>query len=174
MTGNYKKEAVKFLVNKLGTRSTNCFTADLEDLNDKSGRTNKQDVVFFDILQKTAIELNPDVPVKNINDALNQFTDKRYAMSLIAANRDVYNFIKNGISVEYENDKGKTEYTRIKLIDYHQAYKNDFCAVTLLWIKGERYPRRPDIIIYINGIPLVSSKWKKIRESIELPETKHP
>lgn len=150
-----EKEAVKTLVEKLGYRAINCFTADIENLNDHSGRSNKQDVVFSDIVKKKASGLNPQVPEKVLNEALNQLTAKRYAMSPIAANKDVHHLMKDGIPVEYEDEQGKTEHTTIRLIDFNQPEKNDFCAVTQLWIKGERYPRRPDIIIYVNGIPLV-------------------
>ncbi|NLG19310.1 MAG: type I restriction endonuclease subunit R [Fibrobacter sp.] len=162
-----EKEAVKTLVEKLGYRSINCFTADIENLNDNSGRTNKQDVVFLDILQKKAEELNPHIPQKVITDALGQITAKRYAMSPIAANKDVHHLVKDGIPVEYEDNTGKTEHTSIKLIDFNHPGNNDFCAVTQLWIKGERYPRRPDIIIYVNGIPLVFIELKNSNVKVQ-------
>ena len=85
-----EQEAVKTLVEKLGYRTVNCYTADIENLNDNSGRSNKQDVVFFDMLQNKAVELNPHIPPKAITDALGQFTAKRSAMSPIAANKEVH------------------------------------------------------------------------------------
>lgn len=162
-----EKEAIKTLVEKLRYRSINCFTADIENLNDNSGRGNKQDVVFLDILQKKASELNPHIPEKVINDSLGQLTAKRYAMSPIAANRDVHHLVKDGIPVEYEDENGKTEHTNIKLIDFNQPANNDFCAVTQLWVKGERYPRRPDIIVYVNGIPLVFIELKNSNVKVQ-------
>lgn len=162
-----EKEAVKTLVEKLGYRNINCFTADIENLNDHSGRSHKQEVIFLDILQKKANALNPDIPVQVIQDALSQITAKRYAMSPLAANKEVHHLIKDGIPVEYEDDKGKLQHTRVKLIDFNEPGNNDFCAVTQLWIKGERYPRRPDILIYINGMPLVIIELKNSNVKIQ-------
>ena len=46
------------------------------------------------------------------------------------------------------------------MIDVAHPAENDFCAVTQIWIKGDRYPRRPDILIYVNGLPLVFIELK--------------
>ena len=81
-------------------------------------------------------------------------------MSPVLANREVYNIIRNGIPVEYEGENGRTEHESVKVIDFNNPENNDYLAVTQLWIKGERYPRRPDIIIYINGLPLVFIELK--------------
>ena len=62
--------------------------------------------------------------------------------------------------MEYENAKGKKSRARVKIIDFNNAAKNDFLAVTQLWIKGDRYFRRPDILLYVNGIPLVFVELK--------------
>ncbi|MBP7509130.1 MAG: type I restriction endonuclease subunit R [Prolixibacteraceae bacterium] len=98
---------------------------------------------------------------------MGQLTAKRYAMSPIAANQDVHHLVKDGIPVEYDDDTGKTEHTNIKLVDFNNPGNNDFCAVTQLWIKGERYPRRPDIIIYVNGIPLVFIELKNSNVKVQ-------
>ncbi|MBF0239885.1 MAG: type I restriction endonuclease subunit R [SAR324 cluster bacterium] len=162
-----EKEAVKLLVEKLGYRSLNCFTADVENLNDGSNRTSKQGVIFPDILSQKTIELNPEVPKKAIEEALQAFQSRRPAMSPVLANKEVYSQIRDGISVEYEDKQGKKEQTEIKLIDFHQPENNDFLAVTQLWIKGERYPRRPDILLYINGIPLVFIELKNSNVKVQ-------
>ena len=81
-------------------------------------------------------------------------------MSQILANKEVYELIRDGVPVEYENTKGKKERARVKVIDFNNPGKNDFLAVTQLWIKGERYFRRPDILLYVNGIPLVFIELK--------------
>lgn len=157
---NIEKEAVKILTEKLGYRSLNCYTAEAENLKDNSNRESKQEVLFRDILKRKARELNRQIPEEVIDAAIEKLTDRRYAMSPLLANKDVYHLIRDGISVEYDNAEGKTEHATVKLIDYNNPDSNDFLAVTQLWIKGERYPRRPDVIIYVNGLPLVFIELK--------------
>lgn len=152
--------ATTLLKDRFGYRTLKCFTQDADNLNDRSNRATKQEVVFLDILKKYAVKLNPAVPETVIDDALSRLTRSRYAMSPILANKEVYGLIRDGIPVEYENNAGRTEHGTIRVIDFAHPESNDFLAVTQLWIKGDRYPRRPDILIYINGLPLVFIELK--------------
>ena len=117
-------------------------------------------MVLFDILREKVAALNPRVPESAREEAIARLTDRRYTMSQILANKEVYNLIRDGMPVEYENAKGKKSRARVRFIDFNNAAKNDFLAVTQLWIKGERYFRRPDILLYVNGIPLVFIELK--------------
>lgn len=155
-----EKATIDLLTKDLGYSTVNCFTADGNNLNDKSNRESKKEVVFKDILKEKAVLLNPQIPEYEIDKALSQLTMPRYAMSPLLANKEVYNLIKDGIPIEYEDKNGKTEHTNIKVIDFNNSENNDFLAVTQLWIMGDVYLRRPDIIIYINGLPLVFIELK--------------
>jgi type I restriction enzyme R subunit len=155
-----EKAAVALLKERYGYRSVNCNTLDVEDLNDKSNRASKQEVVLLDVLKGYAVKLNPSIPETVIDQAIEKLTSRRYAMSSILANKEVYGLIRDGIPVQYENSAGKTEHGTVNVIDFSNPAANDFCAVTQLWIKGDRYPRRPDIIIYIIGLPLVFIELK--------------
>ena len=90
-----------------GYDSLNCFTADPEDLNDDSGRTDKRDVILYDRLKAAAIALNPEIPEEAIEYALKELCDKRQAMSMVAANREVDGLIRDGIKVEYKDANGR-------------------------------------------------------------------
>lgn len=84
-------------------------------------------------------------------------------MSMIAANREIDALIRDGIRVEYENAQGKTETGLVRVIDFNDCHpkgNNEFLAVSQLWIQGERNYRRPDILLYINGLPLVFIELK--------------
>jgi len=155
-----EKAILKILVDKLDYRHINCFTPDAATLNDGSGRADKSEVVLFDILKNKVKALNPDIPEAVIDEAIARLTNKRYAMSPVLANKEVYTFIRDGIAVEYQNSQGRTEHCRVKVIDFSNRQANDFLAVSQLWIKGERYYRRPDIILYINGVPFVFIELK--------------
>lgn len=155
-----EKTIVGLLTEKFRWRHVNCYTAQPEDLNDQSNRASKSEVIFLDILNERVKTLNRGIPQSALDDAVARLTARRYSMSQILANKEVYELIRDGIPVEYENAKGKKERARVKVIDFNDQTKNDFLAVTQLWIKGERYFRRPDVLLYVNGIPLVFIELK--------------
>lgn len=148
----------------------NCFTADRENLNDGSNRTDKRDVIFSDRLKAAALRLNPNLPETAIDKALAILTSKRHAMSAIAANREIDALIRDGIQIEYENAQGRTENGQVRVIDFNDfspSGNNRFLAVSQLWIKGEETYRRPDILLYINGLPLVFIELKNSNVKIQ-------
>ena len=154
------------LVQKLqhlhGFDALDCYTEDAEDLNDGSGRANKRDVILVDRVREAAIRLNPDIPATAIEDALEKLLDRRQAMTLIAANREIYGLLRDGIPVEFDNAQGVRQQEQVRLLDFNPATQdnNRYLAVTQLWIKGERGFRRPDVLLYVNGIPLVFIELK--------------
>ena len=137
-----------------------CHTADPDDLNDGSGRADKREVVFIDRLKEATVRLNPDIPEPAIDEALATFAAKRQAMSLSAANRELDGLIRDGLPVEFEDAEGRTRHERVRLLDFDRPDQNHYLAVSQLWIKGERRYRRPDVLLYINGIPLVFIELK--------------
>ena len=155
-----EQAAIQLLTKQHGYRHVNCFTADASQLNDGSNRASKQETILKDLLQQKLIELNPSIPLDTINEAIETLSNRRTAMSPLKANAEIYNLIRNGIPVSFEDGSGKPQEESLKVIDFTDPSKNDFLAATQLWIMGERYPRRPDIIIYVNGLPLVFIELK--------------
>jgi type I restriction enzyme R subunit len=143
-----------------GFDSLNCFTDDPEDLNDGSHRASKHDVILVDRVKEAALRLNPDIPSNVIGDALEKLVDRRRTMSLVAANREVYNLLRDGIAVEFDNAHGQKQEERVYLIDFNDPDRNRYLAVTQLWVKGDVGFRRPDVLLYVNGIPLVFIELK--------------
>ena len=151
---------VKKLVSLHGYDSLKCHTQDPEDLNDGSGRPNKRDVILVDRVREAAIRLNPTIPATAIEDALEILLDRRQVMTLVAANREVYNLVRDGIPVEFDDPKGQPQRERVRLIEFNEPDKNRYLMVTQLWVKGERGFRRPDVLLYVNGLPLVFIELK--------------
>ena len=152
---------LKRLHGQFGFELLNCYTSDAADLNDRSGRGDKREVIFAERLKDAAKRLNTGIPESAIDEALAKLTDKRYAMSAIAANREIDGLIRDGIPVEFENAQGKKEQERVRVLDFSpDSTGNRFLAVSQLWIKGEQKYRRPDILLYVNGIPLVFIELK--------------
>lgn len=137
-----------------------CNTQDPENLNDGSKRTHKRDVILADRVKEAAVRLNPHIPDKVIDEALEKLLDRRLSMSLVAANQEVYGLVRDGVPVEYDDAQGKKQQERVELIHFNDPAQNRYLAMTQLWVKGEHGFRRPDVLLYVNGLPLVFIELK--------------
>jgi type I restriction enzyme R subunit len=128
------------LVQKLqhlhGFDTLDCYTEDPENLHDGSDRANKRDVILVDRVKEAALRLNPSIPPKAIDEALEKLLDRRQAMSLVAANREIYNLLRDGIPVEFDNAQGQKQQERVRLLDFNPPTSgpdnNYYLAVTQL------------------------------------------
>ena len=151
-----------------GYDALNCFTAQPDDLNDGSGRGDKREVILIDRLRTAVQRLNPHVPPAAQAQAVAQLAQTRRAMSLVAANREVDALLRDGVPVEFEAtegpDAGRIVQERVRVIDFDEpdpkAGRNEYLAVTQLWIRGDLGWRRPDVLLYVNGLPLVFIELK--------------
>lgn len=151
-----------------GFDTLNCFTAQPDDLKDGSGRGDKREVILADRLREAVERLNPHVPAYAVDQAMGQLLQPRTAMSLVAANREMDGLIRDGVPVTYKPEigpqVGQTVTERLKVIDFDQSDpkvgRNQYLAVSQLWIRGELGYRRPDVLLYVNGLPLVFIELK--------------
>ena len=126
------------------------------------GRESSGEVVVASRLRAALQRLNPSLPSDAIDGAVDELTRDRGAMSLVSANREVYQHLKEGIKVSLPdpiNGGQKTE--RLRVIDWEHPANNDFLLVSQLSITGPLYTRRPDLIGFVNGLPLVVVELKK-------------
>src|ERR1700687_863502 len=137
-----------------------CQSENADDREDGPRRSNKRDVILLDRVKEAALALNKNIPEAAIDDALEKLMDRRQAMTLVAANRDIYELLRDGVPVEFDNSKGERQQERVHLIDFSDTDKNRYLAVSQLWVKGEPRFRRPDVLLYVNGIPLVFIELK--------------
>lgn len=162
-----EQAVVQRLQHLYGYDALDCHTADPADLNDGSGRADKRDVILQDRLKAAAIALNPGIPEPAIDDALRQIGDRRQAMSAIAANRELDSLIRDGVRVTFRDNQGRNRTERVRVIDFSDPASphNQFLAVTQMWIQSTGMAarasyRRPDMLLYINGLPLVFIELK--------------
>jgi len=113
-----------------------------------------------DRVREAAFRLNPTIPRPAIEDALEKLIDRRQIMTLVAANREVYDLLRDGVPVEFDDANDKKQQDRVRLIEFKNPDENRYLAVTQLWVKGERGFRRPDVLLYVNGLPLVFIELK--------------
>jgi type I restriction enzyme R subunit len=109
-------------------------------------------------LREAINRLNPNIPFAAREDAFRKVQDLGIP-SLLSANRRFHKLLVNGVPVQYQKD-GETRGDFVRLVDWETTAKNDWVAVNQFTIKGARHTRRPDIILFVNGLPLVLLELK--------------
>jgi type I restriction enzyme R subunit len=126
------------------------------------GRSTKSEVILVPTLRAALEKLNPNLPVEAITSAVEELARDRSAMGLAAANQDVWALLRDGVKVSVPNlERGGQKIERVRLIDWENPESNDFLLVAQLTITGTLYTCRPDLIGFVNGIPLVVIELKK-------------
>ncbi len=112
---------------------------------------------------RAALEgLNPDLPREALSTAIDELTRDRSAMSPEAANREVYGLLKEGVPVSVPDlETGGQQPVRVKVVDWDHPIANDFLLVSQFSVTGALYTRRPDLVAFVNGLPLVVIELKK-------------
>ena len=121
-------------------------------------RADYRQVVLPFRLREAINRLNPGIPVAAREDAIKQVTDLGIP-SLLSANRAFHKMLVGGVPVQYQKD-GETRGDFVRLIDWAHPEKNEWWAINQFTIKGPHKTRRPDIILFINGLPLVLLELK--------------
>jgi type I restriction enzyme R subunit len=124
------------------------------------GREHRGQVLLLPRLRAALGRLNPDLPGEALQLAVEQLARDRAAMSLAAANRDVYDLLKDGVKVAYRDPDGEERVETVHIIDWNQPAANDFLLVSQLWVAGDMYTRRPDLVGFVNGVPLLFVELK--------------
>ena len=121
-------------------------------------RKSYEDVLLFDRLKNSLIKLNSNIPLLAIEDAIDILRKPQQA-SLVQNNRAFHQMILQGISVDIKKDD-ETKGDVVKLIDFENFSNNDFLVVNQFTIKGIKGNRRPDLIVFVNGLPLAIIELK--------------
>ncbi|WP_437546790.1 type I restriction endonuclease [Sorangium sp. So ce367] len=132
------------------------------------GRENRGDVVLIRHLRPALEKLNRGASPEAIDQAIEELTRDRSAMSLAQANREIYRLLKDGVEVRVagaEDEKDATQ--RIRVIDWNRPTNNDYFVVQQLWVQGETYLRRTDLGGFVNGLPLVFVELKSLHSNVE-------
>ena len=127
------------------------------------GRETKGEAVLVERLRTALTKLNPSLASEAIQTAVDELTRDRSAMSLEAANREVYQLLKEGITVsmpDHEHGGQKTE--RLRVVDWERPEQNDFLLVSQFSVVGSLYTCRPDLVGFVNGLPWVVIELKKL------------
>ena len=125
---------------------------------DAPERADYRQVVLADRLRDAVARLNPTIPLAAREDAVRRVQNLDVPV-LLSANRAFHQLLVNGVPVEYQKE-GETRGDFVRLIDFADIGANEWLAVNQFSIKGPQHTRRPDIILFINGLPLVLLELK--------------
>ena len=118
------------------------------------GRETRGEVVLVERLRAALGKFNPTLPPEAIANAVDELTRDRSAMSLEAANREVYRLLKEGITVSVpDREHGGQKTERLRVVDWETPANNDFLLVSQLTVTGPLYTCRPDLVGFVNGLP---------------------
>jgi type I restriction enzyme R subunit len=126
------------------------------------GRRDRREVVLVPRLRAALERLNPGQPSEAINAAIEELSRNRSAMGLVAANREVYRLLKDGVLVSVPDFvRGGQSKVRLRVVDWDRPAENDWLAVNQLSIQGDLSKCLPDLVGFVNGLPLVVFEFKK-------------
>ena len=122
-------------------------------------RSDYGDVVLQKRLRKALGRLNPGVSSEALDDAFRKLTRPQGA-TLETRNRAVHRMTVDGVTVEYRDPSGTVRGVQTRVIDFDDPANNDWLAVSQFSVKENRRERRPDIILFVNGLPFVVIELK--------------
>lgn len=125
---------------------------------DRAERKDYREVVLISRLREKLTAFNPNIPAAAIGDAIAQITRPNFP-SLIQNNREFHRQLRDGVKVKFQQD-GETKADFLRVIDFENVEANEFLAVNQFSIKGGKSTKRPDIIIFTNGLPIAVLELK--------------
>ena len=154
------------LLGELGWETVDAYTEVLGP-DGTLGRDSQRDAFLTHRLRDAIAFLNPDVPAPIREEALEEITRDRSLMLPVRANQEIHELIRDGYRAQWTDNRGDSQYAVVRFIDLHDSTKNDWLAANQVWMKGTLHDRRPDAILYVNGIPLVLLEFKGASVSVE-------
>ncbi len=117
------------------------------------------EVVLERRLRDAVERLNPDVPAEAREEAVRKVLNPE-SPSLVGNNRAFHRMLVDGVTVQYRRGDGSIAGAQVRLIDFDNPDDNDWLAVDQLAVIEGHHNRRPDVVLFVNGLPLVVIELK--------------
>ena len=104
-------------------------------------------------LRRSLAELNPSLPVDALGDAFRKLI-RPEGSTLEARNRAFHRMLVNGVEIEYREAGGRVRGNQVRVIDFDDPATNDWLAVNQFTVTENRNTRRPEVVLFVNGLPL--------------------
>jgi len=157
---NLVEAAVQQALEDLGWQVEYAWTKETFGEDGLLSREDKSEVILKRYLLKALKQLNPNLPNVAYQNAIDQISQKAADKKLVQINKEKYTLLTKGVDVSFTNDKGELQKKKLKVFDFDNPTENHFLAVRQLEVVGDLYNRRPDIVGFVNGIPLVFFELK--------------
>jgi type I restriction enzyme R subunit len=122
-------------------------------------REGYQQVVLADRLRNALLALNPDLPEEAIEEAYRKVLNPEGA-TLEQRNRAFHRMLIEGVLVDYRTGSGERRGGQARIVDFDAPDNNDWLAVRQFTVMEDRHTRRPDLVLFVNGLPLVIIELK--------------
>lgn len=122
-------------------------------------RSNYEQVILEARLRRALTTLNRTLPQGAIDDAVRKLT-RPEGLELLSRNRCLHRLLVDGVTVEFRNEKGTLLGAQARVIDFDDPAHNDWLAVSQFTVIENKIKRRPDMVLFVNGIPLAVIELK--------------
>jgi type I restriction enzyme R subunit len=157
---NLVEAAAQDVLEELGWQVETAWTKETFGEDGLLGREDKSEVILKRYLLQALKKLNPNLPNVAYQHAIDQINQKAADKKLVQINKEKYTILTKGVDISFTNDKGELVKKKLKVFDFDNPTDNHFLAVRQLEVVGDLYPRRPDIVGFVNGVPLVFFELK--------------
>ncbi len=120
---------------------------------------NYRDVILERRLRDALVRLNPDLPAEALEDAFRKLT-RTDTPSLVERNRLAHRMLVDGVTVEYRRKDGSIAGAQVRVLDFAAPDDNDWLAVNQFTVADGQHTRRPDVVLFVNGLPLAVIELK--------------
>ena len=131
------------------------------------GRQTTEDVILPKSLRSALSKLNPELPQEALDNAYYELTQNLLNKTPVAANKFIYEMLKNGVKVQFKDNNGIDTEDIVRVLDFNKPDNNEFLLIRQFKISGEHYNCRSDLILFVNGLPLVFIELKAAHKHIE-------
>jgi type I restriction enzyme, R subunit len=148
------------LLTSLGWSFKNLY-AESFGVSGSEGRESESQVILVRRLSAALNALNPGLPADAYAQAIEQLAQDRSKKIAVNANRDFYQLLKDGVKVKVPDEHGGHSIETLRIIDWATPANNEFFLASQMWVAGDMYRRRCDLVGFVNGLPLVFIELKK-------------
>lgn len=122
-------------------------------------RDSYEETVLGQRLRDALARLNPALPVEALDEAFRKLT-RPEAAELVFCNRAAHRMLVDGVSIEYRDAAGDVRGAQAQVIDYSDPASNDLLAVNQFSVVENKHSRRPDVVLFVNGLPVAVVELK--------------
>lgn len=159
---NLEAAAVELLAD-LGWESVDAFDEKPGDL----GRKDISEPVLKERVVDAILRLNPGLDDGAVEAAVDELIQDRSSMDPVRANKAVWELLRDGVKVTARGPDGKSEKRKVDFINWNNSSENEYLAVSQLWMLGDMYKKRADVVLFVNGIPLGFLEFKAPHKNVK-------